>query len=195
MGRLMERFSASGNARLAPRPMLAWYHWANQRKPFGASLAFILFFSVTLSSLMPRWMSNSQAECKRHFWRTFFQGALLFAVAMTAVRVSLLTMLGWPLATLFMGLVQLMAVGGLTVLVLSLGQSVGFFLKADKWIRRPDVRRLFCLLIGSLICAALLQIPGAGPLPRVGTRLVALLAVVGVGGLFRSRRREPEAVQ
>jgi hypothetical protein len=192
---LMQRLLPMAEKRAVGRPMLLWYHWANQRKPFGPSLVFLLFFSVTLSSLLPRWMSKSQVECKSHFWKSFLHGALVLAVAITSVRASLLTMIGWPLAIICMGLVQLFVIAGLTVLVLSLGQSIGFHLKVEKWITRPDVRRLFCILIGAVVCAALLQIPGVGILPRIGTRLVMLLAVVGVGGLFRSRHRESETVQ
>jgi len=75
-------------------------------------------------------------------------------------------------------------------MVLLIGESVGYYLKLDRWIKRPDVRRLACLLLGTLICVLLLQIPGVGILPKIGTRLVAMLALVGLGGLYRSRRAE-----
>lgn len=189
-GRLLQRAPIFEQQRLGTRPMVVWYHWANERKPFVPSLLFMLFFSITLTSLAPRWAANAQVECKARFWRMFLFGCLILAVAITAIRICLLTMLAWPAAIVLMGAIQIAVIGGLSVMTLSIGESIGSHLRADKWIARADVRRLFCLLIGSLICALLLQIPGFGPLPRIGTRLVGLLAVVGLGALFRSRGRE-----
>lgn len=188
-GRFWQRAPIFEKQLMATRPMIVWYHWANQPKPLFLSLLFVLFFSVTLTSLAPRWAANAQVECKAKFWRMFLFGCLILAVTITAVRVCLLTMLGWPAAIVLMGAMQIAAIGGLSVMILSIGESIGSHLKVDKWIARADVRRLFCLLIGSVICALLLQIPGFGPLPRIGTRLVGLLAVVGLGALFRSRCR------
>jgi hypothetical protein len=192
MARWMEQFPRIGHRPTTGRPLLVWYHWANQRKPFLPSLLFILFFSVTISSLMPHWTANAQSECKTRFWRTFFHGCMAMAIGLIAVRFSLMSKIGWPAAIILMGLVQITVLCGLSVLVLSVGQSVGTHLKLDKFIARHDVRRLTFILLGALVCALLLQIPGFGPLPRIGTRLVALLALVGVGGLVRTRRQVVE---
>lgn len=192
---ILQRIAPFNSRRLGGRPMLLWYYWANQPKRFLPSLAFLLFTSILISSCAPRWMVSAQGECKHHFWRSFLQGILAVAVAITAVRCGLITMIGWPLAVVLAGCLQLALVGGLSVLILLIGQAFGHYLRMDKWITRPDVRRLACILIGCLLIAALLQIPGVATLPRIGTRLVALLAVVGLGGLFRSRRLQTEAVQ
>jgi hypothetical protein len=77
----------------------------------------------------------------------------------------------------------------LSVVSLLIGQSLGAWLRLCKlpFMNRPDVCRFAQLLLGALICALLLQIPGFGFLPKIGTRFVALLAVLGLGGLYRNR--------
>ena len=183
------------NRRLGGRPMLLWYHWANQHKRFLPSLAFLLFTAVLISSSAPHSITHAQGECKRHFWRCLLQGIFIVVLANTCVRAGVLTMIGWPLAIVLAGILELGLVAGLTVLILLLGQAIGHYLRMDKWITRADARRLACILLGALLIALLLQIPGFATLPRIGTRLVALLAIVGLGGLFRARRRQSETVQ
>lgn len=186
----MQRVAPFANPKAGgARPMLLWFHWANQRKPFVPSLLFLLFTSTLISCVIPNWMQNAQAACRERFWRTFFTGALCAVLAMATVRVALLTMLGWPLAVFLVGAYELALLAGLSVMVLLLGQSIGYYLKVDKWSSRSDVRRLACILIGAILCAALLQIPGFGLLPRIGTRLLAMLSVVGLGALYRTLRR------
>jgi hypothetical protein len=175
------------------RPMLIWYHWANQPKPFVPSLLIILFASAVVTSVLPNWTVAAQAQCKAHFWRTFFVGALIGIVGITGIRAALATQIGWSLSILITAALELALVAGLSVMVLAIGQSVGYFLKMESWIQRPDIRRLAYLLLGALICAALLQLPGVGVLPKIGARLLGLLALVGLGGLYRTRIREAQA--
>jgi hypothetical protein len=185
--RLAERFPQLGGQHIAA-PRMLWFHWANGEKRPVAAFLFLLFFSVTLSALFPRWTAKAQVECKTHFWRSLLFGVLVVAVAVVAMRLSLATLLGWPLAILIMGGLQFLALTGLTAMIVLMGQSIGFYLKFETLIKRPDVRRLAYIVIGAL----LLQIPGVGTLPRIGTRLVALLAMVGIGALFRARRLNSE---
>jgi hypothetical protein len=189
--RLAERFPQLGGQHIAT-PRMLWFHWANGEKRPIAAFLFLLFFSVTLSTLFPKWTAKAQVECKTHFWRSLLFGVLVVAVAVVAMRLSLATLLGWPLAILVMGGLQFLALTGLTAMIVLMGQSIGFYLKFETLIKRPDVRRLAYIVIGALICALLLQIPGVGTLPRIGTRLVALLAMVGIGALFRARRLNSE---
>jgi hypothetical protein len=177
--RLAERFPQLGGQHIAT-PRMLWFHWANgEKRPIAAFL-------------FPKWTAKAQVECKTHFWRSLLFGVLVVAVAVVAMRLSLATLLGWPLAILVMGGLQFLALTGLTAMIVLMGQSIGFYLKFETLIKRPDVRRLAYIVIGALICALLLQIPGVGTLPRIGTRLVALLAMVGIGALFRARRLNSE---
>lgn len=181
------------NRKVGIRPMLLWFHWANLPKPFGPCFLFILFISVSVTSVMPVWVKKAEMFCKQSFWRTFFVGCLIATLTITLIRGALLSMFGWPMSVLVAGAFQLSLLVGLSVMVLLIGESLGYYLKLDAWIKRPDVRRLACLVLGTLICVALLQIPGIGILPKIGTRLVAMLALVGLGGLYRSRQRESAA--
>lgn len=188
VARIFERFAPFANRRAGARPMLIWYHWANQPKPFLSSFLLMLFASVVFTSLVPGFSQIAQTHCKARFWRTFFVGLLIAVLCICGVRIGLLTMIGWPMAVFLAGGFQLALLAGLSVMVLLIGQSLGYYAKMEKWIARPDARRLAYLVVGALVCAALIQIPGVGILPKIGTRLVMMLALVGLGGLWRARR-------
>jgi hypothetical protein len=175
-----------------PHPMVQWYYWANQRKPFGPALLFVLFFTLVSWAVMPGWLRRAEEPLRQRFWTTLFVGALVTAVFLTAGRVALRALIGWPLAVVVYGLLELSLLVGLSAVVSMLGQSMGSLVRLQRWPlvgKRADARRFTELFIGSLICALFLQIPALGPLPKLGTRLVGLLAVLGLGALFRTRAR------
>ena len=175
--------------RLGFRPMLQWYHWANKPRPFFKSLLFILLYSVVAWSMFPAWLQAAQATCRQKFWSSLGVGCLVVMVGVTLARIAVMTGLGAPLGLLVGGLLELALLCGLSVVSSMIGQSVGGLLRFCKlpFMDRPDVCRFAQLLLGALICALLLQIPGVGLLPKIGTRFVALLAVLGLGGIYRNR--------
>lgn len=175
------------NPRIGTRPMKVWFQWANRPKPFLPTFLILLFASFLITAMIPKWCDAAKAECKARFWKTFFVGLIVCLLGMAAVRIALLTMIGWPLSILISALVQLALLAGMSVIVLAIGQAIGFHLQFDKWIARPDARRLACILIGAAICALMIQIPPIGILPKLGTRLALMLAFVGLGGLYRTR--------
>lgn len=172
------------------RPMLQWYVWANKPKPLIPSLLFILMFSVVVWSLIPAWMKRAQTQCRERFWASFFIGGLVMVITLWLLRTAVVTLFGWPLGMLIGGLLQFALMAGLGVVSTLIGESMAFYLHLDQWPligARPDTRRFATLFLGALICALLLQIPGIALLPKIGTRLVGLLAVLGLGSLYRTR--------
>lgn len=172
------------------RPMMQWREWANQPKPFLRSALFILFFSVVLWAAMPKRLELAESPVRTRFWRSFLLGVLVVAVGVVFARVSIRTMLGWPLGMLALAVLEFALLSGLAVMVSILGQRIGQLLALTRWPlvgSRDSARRFAELLMGALVCALLLQIPALGPLPPLGTRLVSLLAVLGLGGIFRTR--------
>jgi hypothetical protein len=172
------------------RPMVQWSAWANKRKPFFGSLLLVLFFSVITWSVAPNRLRLSEPLVRSKFWSTLFVGALIVAIVLTIVRVSIRTLIGWPLGILTIGALELALLGGLSVVVSTLGRAGVGLIRLRSWPvigKHEGGARFAELLLGAVICAAILQIPAVGMLPRIGTRIVALLAVLGTGALYRSR--------
>jgi hypothetical protein len=171
-------------------PRLQWFYWANKRQQPLRAFGFMLVGSLITWSLFPAWMQSAQQACRQRFWRTFFAGILTTLVALMFMRWVLLTQIGWPLGIALAAVFQFLLLCGLTVAISMIGHTLGVYLKIQNWpwlSTHPAARRFGELLMGSLICALLLQIGAPAHLPRIGTRLVALFAVLGFGGLYRTR--------
>lgn len=173
-----------------PRPMVQWYFWANQRKPFLPSVGFILFFSLISWSLLPTLHRRASQVCREKFWSTFLTGVLAVFALILLVRMAIGSLIGWSMGIVLIGLFQLLLMCGVAIVSSIIGQRICSLLKLDKLPllkERPRSMRFTELLVGALVLSALLQIPGIGVLPRIGTRLVAMLAVLGLGGIFQTR--------
>jgi hypothetical protein len=174
------------------RPMVQWFYWANQRHPFGQAVGFLLLSNVVVWALLPERLRRAETEVREKFWRSFGYGVLVGAIAVLFMRTCFLTMIGWPLGILVGGALLFAALCGLAVTTSVLGRSITALLRIDKlkpMVERPDMLRLTQILVGVIVCALLLQIGGAGDLPKIGTRLVALFAILGIGALFRTRSK------
>ena len=170
------------------RPMLQWRRWADRRQRFVPALLFISFVSILGWSLIPGTMQSAAEESRNTFWRSFGTGVLLAAVTMILTRAVFHTQLGWPLGILLAGLSQAAMLAGLSIAVYNIGHSVLLILQVRKlsvFSKNPAAFRICELLTGSLMAALLLQIPPLGAIPQVGTRFLALFALLGVGAIFR----------
>lgn len=184
--------------RIGFRPMMQWHFWANRPKPFFASFIFVLLFSLVFSSLAPNLSRAAQSVSREHFWRSLLIGGLACMVVIWLVRMSVSTQFGWPMGAVLGGCLQLSLMAGLSVIASLIGKSLAFYIKLEKWPAigdRADRKRFAYILFGALVCALLLQIPGFGELPKIGTRLVGMLAVIGLGSLLIARRRTAESMQ
>ncbi len=181
--------------KLGFRPMMQWHFWANRPKPFLPSFVFILTFALVLTTLFPKWMSAAQSYTRQHFWLSLFGGCAICTVSLWLIKISVGTLFGWPLGTFLAGLLQLGVMAGLSAITLLIGQTFGHYVKIESWpvIGANSGRIRFAqLVLGAVFFALLLQLPGVGHLPKIGTRLVALLAVLGLGAIFKSRPGQSE---
>ena len=173
------------------RPMLQWRAWANQRQKFLPSLLFLGFFSFLGWWLIPSRLSAAAKECRSDFWKSVGTGILLGVLTVTANRTIFLTEIGWPLGILIAGAFQGAMLAGLAVAVFILGNSVNALIRLHKLplIAAKPTCSLNCdLITGSVLSALILQIPQLGDIPRIGTRLLALFALLGLGALYRQYR-------
>jgi len=176
--------------RRAFRPFARWSNWANKPIRFGRSFGLILLSSILSWFLFPKTLDRAEGECAAHYWRCLGRGVLVSALTVFFMRCVLSTLFAWPMAIVLVGCFQLLLLLGLAVSCSFIGRSCAYYLRAHSWtglLRKRGVLRSLELLIGTFLLCLLLQVGGTGLLPRLGTRLVALLAIVGLGALSRTR--------
>ena len=170
------------------RPMMQWRRWADRRQRFTPALLFILGVSFLYWFILPGIMQTAAEECKKSFWKSFGSGLLLAIIAMSLLRSVLVTQFGWPFGILLAGVSQAAMLAGLSVAIYNMGHAVillSGLRKLKVLSARPKVLRVCDILAGALLSALILQIPGIGMMPRCGTRLLALFALLGIGALCR----------
>lgn len=174
------------------RPLAPWRRWVEKPQAFSPSLAFCLLVSWIFWTLLPKKLENVEQICRREFWKSFFTGMAVAAICLTLARSVFFTHLGWPLGIVLIAVFQLGMLLGLSVIVSMMGHSLALLLRLPKvpfLAQKPGLCKFIDLAIGALLCASLLQIPLIGDLPRLGTRLISLFCVLGLGGLFKVLRQ------
>lgn len=172
------------------RPMMQWRAWAEKPQGFVASTLFIALVSFVCSWLFPKKIKEAARECRTNFWKSFGSGSLIAIVWTILTRSIFLTEIGWPLGVVLNALFQAAMLGGFSVVVLLLGSSLNAILKIhrlEQLNEKPAYLLVADLLVGSISAALILQIPGFGDIPRIGARLIALFAVLGLGSIYRIR--------
>ena len=117
-------------------------------------------------------------------------GAVTSVLAGVFARCLFRSEIGFPLAALVLAVLELGLILGLSVSVALVGESVAakLGLARNPWLcARPRVNGMLKLTVGAVLICLLLLIPGLGGLPRIGTRLVVLVAFLGFGGIIRAR--------
>ncbi|MBZ0187107.1 MAG: hypothetical protein K8F91_12745 [Candidatus Obscuribacterales bacterium] len=184
---LLKRVKTLPNGK--PRVGIIFRQWANKRKPFAASFLFCTLFSIVGLGFFPRSISLAKDQCRSGFWKSLGLAVLVSITCLTLANVLMLIEIGQPLAQLLLAILELMILTGLCVAVSMVGE--GLLKKTgiieSSWARaHPRLLTLAIIIVGSLVVAAILQIPGFGNLPRIGIRIAVLLALAGAGGLLKT---------
>lgn len=170
------------------RPLMQWRRFADRRQRFVPAFLFLFGVSFLYWFIFPGTMQTSAEECKRNFWKSFGTGLLLAIIVLSLMRTAFLTQFGWPFGILLAGTVQAAVLAGLAVAIYDLGHAI-ILLSGVKnlpfFSSRPKLLRACDIFAGALLSALILQIPGAGVVPRVGTRLLSLFGLLGVGAICR----------
>jgi hypothetical protein len=170
------------------RPMMQWRSWAERPQPIVPATLFIGLLSFVCSWLMPQKMKECAKECRSKFWKCFGTGALVAVIWTILTRSIFLTEIGWPLGVLLNALFQAAMLTGFSVAVFLLGNSLNAILRIHRLPlldNKPNHQLIADLIVGSLAAALILQIPDFDDIPRIGSRLLALFAVLGMGSLYR----------
>ncbi len=170
-------------------PLMVFRHWAQERKPFVASFLFCLFIGLLGSAFFPNQVSVAQECCRSQFWKCLGKAILVGMTLIATVRILDLLMIANPLTTLLLALLELVIVAGLAVGVSLIGEGVtrNSLDNSDYFKTHPRLATFTKICLGSLILAIVIQIPGAGLLPRIGIRIALLVAILGAGGLLKTK--------
>jgi hypothetical protein len=173
------------------RPFAHWVAWANKRQPARFALPFLFVMTLVSWTFLPRRMEIAETECTLHYWRSLGLGCVVALIALGVMRCILVTQIGWPLGILTVGAFQLSVILGGAIVDSIIGKSIFNLLKLDRrdfFAKHTFLRSSLQYLSGAVVLTALLQLGAPFGLPRMGTRLVLLLCMAGLGALFRSRK-------
>lgn len=172
------------------RPMLQLRYWANQRQRFFPAFAFCFGAACILWIPFGKKLEAAAALTRGRFWRALFVGVMVSMIILTLAKLFFVSAVGWPAGILTIGILQLGMTAGLVVMVNVVGEAIARVIRlmhVSFIAERPVLQRGVFLLIGSIILAGVLLIPGPMHLPPIGTRLILLFALVGLGALYKSQ--------
>lgn len=171
-------------------PLLSYKHWSSEPKRFVPTLLFCLFTGLIGVAFFSSQISVAQNCCKTQFWHCLAKASLSGITVLISVIVLDRLGITGSLATLLVAVLELVVVAGLSVGVSLIGERVvekTGLVKIEYLKSHPRFATFTKVLIGSLIIALIVQIPGLGKLPRIGIRIATLIAVLGAGGLLKTR--------
>lgn len=175
---------------LSHRPMLRFRVWADLQPRPLAAFVFLSFAAMTLFYICPRLLADCTNHLSRRFWWSLLGGVITMCIFAVFVRACFVSLIGTPLAFLLVGIFELGMVFGLVSVAALLGDFISKRLKVERFFgAKPAMARLISLVAGCFIIGLMLAIPGPGSLPRIGTRLVFLIGLVGLGAFVATIRQ------
>lgn len=171
-------------------PVLSYKHWSNEPKRFVPTLLFCLFTGLTGSAFFSRQIFVAQDCCKSQFWSCLAKASLSGITVLISVIVLDRLGITGSLATLLLAVLELVVVAGLSVGVSLIGERIfekTGLVNLEYLKSHPRLATFMKIFIGSVIIALIVQIPGLGKLPRIGIRIATLIAVLGAGGLLKTK--------
>ncbi len=169
------------------RPFMFFRQALNQRWRPGFFFVFVFMMTVAFRYIAGSFLLAAVKECRNNLFLSV-AGALLFLVlTLTIAKVSFAVPELTPMGFLTMGLTELAFVFGLCTSLQAICQkiyeSIGLEKKSRMQVRLLEISMM---AVVCALAAALTMIGDLGPLPRLGNRLLALLAMVGIGGIGRA---------
>lgn len=180
------------------RPLLQLRHWWNQPQRFLPSVAFCAIVAWIFWFLIPEKLTRAQATIRAEFWKSALTGFCCVAVWLLFTRTIFLTHIGWPLGIVSTGCFQAALLIGFSVIVSMIGNAFAVLLHLKHWnfiATRPELLRVVELLLGSIVCGAIIMIPTPGLLPHATMRLLFVFAILGLGGVFKAFRQKASQLE
>jgi hypothetical protein len=178
----MRPLNLDGNLR---RPFLFFRQAAD--RPFKPIilLSFLLLFGWVIGLAFPELQKTARQTCGRKFFPCLIHALLFSVLNMTLARLAFLNESLLPLGLFAMGLIQFAYALGLVTGVLILAEKF-----ADLGKLSFKGKTAVLILLASLVIVGISLIGALGPIPRLGNRLVFLVALLGLGSLLESLREK-----
>lgn len=184
------------------RPFLFFRDAVNQRWPLGR-LFFILMLSACVAKIFAkRMVAGAQECCRKNFLVCLASAFLYTTILLSASRLAFQTDALAPMALGCIAIVQISYVVGMGLGINIFANTFSDLVckrlsQESQETRKKILISWFAVAATTLILTAIAAIPELGRLPRLGNRLVVLVAIIGLGGLIsdmrtKSRNRESE---
>lgn len=148
----------------------------------GFVFAIIMFMSLVLRFIAPKSLKESTEKCREGIFLCLTAAFIFTAIVMTLTKAAFYSEALSPLGLLLTGFTQLAYLIGVAV-----GANAVALGLIDKMGRSGRKAELMSLTITIALLSLLALIPDLGPLPRIGNRLLGILAMLGLGGLLRAK--------
>jgi hypothetical protein len=170
------------------RPLLYWRSWANQRLPFGRVLGLLIIVSLTINFFIEPKIQEAGLIYREKWLRCFSVGILLFTSGMMSAGIMSRMGLFAPVGVLLIATIQLSGLIGLTIGSHAIGDTTLTLLNLSDKFPKPWLKTFTKFTTGCFLLSLFLLLPGAGALPRMGARMLALVAAAGAGSIFMASR-------
>jgi hypothetical protein len=172
------------------RPLIYFRQMANRRWKIGALFAFLFCIGAGLKLFLPRLTEAAASRCQTNFFASLSSAFIFSTMAIVIIRFSFLNDALSAMGLFTFGLLQLSFALGACFGVNALAQKL-YAITSNKVsknaddLKKPARTALYalCLITVVTILCLVSMIPGFGALPRVGNRMVMLIAALGLGGL------------
>lgn len=163
--------------------------WANEPKPFGATLLLCIFISSISLGFFPKATKEAVACVKSSFWSCLGRAILTNICLIILFRVFITSKATMPISFMMIGILELLLLIGLSISIYLIGERITNRIGLNKLeilSSRHRVRTFISIFVGSILIALIVQIPELGKFPPIGVRLATLIAALGEGGILIS---------
>jgi len=171
-------------------PIRYWRAWANQQIPIGRILWILLVTLLPIQLIFPGHVARVRTQYEQHWASSLGIGLLFLIFGGGTCGFLARTGLYAPLATLLLGVVQLITLFGLAVACNSIGAGALSILRLERRIAKSRFYNVATICLGIFLCALLALVPGHRLLPGLGVRLLALIASAGTGAVLVSMKKK-----
>ncbi len=167
-------------------PLMFFAHVANRRWSVGPLFCFLFFVSAMLKVFLPGLTNLTTTRCRTNLYASLSSAFIYGTVIVTLIRFSFYNDDLAPMGIFTFGLLQLsFALGSCLGTNLFAHNLYSFITRKGEPARLAPRALIYgiCLTVVALVMTLVSTIPNLGQLPRVGNRMVMLVAALGLGGL------------
>jgi len=167
-------------------PVIYYSNIANRPWSLGPLFCFLFMVSALLKLCLPRLVTAATNRCRTNFFASLSTAFIYATVLITLIRFAFLSEDLTAMGVFIFGLLQLSFALGSILSVNLFAQNLYNIVASKKEPHGAAVTVFVwggCLVVAAAIITAISLIPMIGPLPRLGNRMVMLLATLGLGGL------------